>query len=146
MGHNGCPVNVPGRKAKTAQSRQRDRALLPFGSGARGRHLFDHRRMELILTDQERRHIRSQFATSRCNLGRFTAYWIPGERRLTVRSSSITRAFELPAGAILIGTFDADCPTDDFLADLADVIRHSPECDPTGPHLPPRTRQRAAVT
>ena len=70
--------------------------------------------------------VRSQFSMCIANLGEFRVFWLPAHRRIMARSVSCTRHFRVPDDASLVGTYSAPFRTEDFLADLDDIIRRLP--------------------
>lgn len=81
----------------------------------------------MILSDQERRRIRSQVACSLSNLGTFRVYWSPRHRRILCRSVQVTRRFRVPEGAVLVGRYSHGIATQDILDDLAELLAQLPE-------------------
>lgn len=73
------------------------------------------------LYDRER--IRSQFTMSLANLGEFTVYWLPEQRRILCRSVSCSRRFAVPEAAVRVGVYAEPCDVGDFFGDLDAMIQ-----------------------
>ena len=89
------------------------------------------------------RKVRSQFSMSLDNLESFHAFWVPAERRLTVRSArrspedaykpSRGRGGAVPKEAIYVNTYSNPVSPDAFFGDLHDAIASflRSACDPS---------------
>lgn len=81
------------------------------------------------LTKAERQRIMAQVACSLCNLGEFNAFWLPRQRKLTVRSVIVVRrSFRLPAGAVFVGVYvHGGVATAEVMSDLDELLERIPE-------------------
>ncbi len=79
----------------------------------------------LGLTTDEVKLLRSRIATALVNLEACRIYWLQSHRCIVARSVQVTRAFRIPAGALLVGEYEHGIATAEVLGDLAEVIQRT---------------------